>query len=295
MRVRAGTALSIALHAAVIVWAFWNFASVKPRTTEPTEALPIDLVTISDVTKSKAGQIKAEKRPEKQAEKKSDPAPTPDLSVPVKQKEVKATPPPPTPVEEKVAKKEEPKPEEVKPDPSPSPDAIQKKLEETKKQEQKKEAPKKVVKKAPPVKTKHDFNPNEIAALLDRKQPSRKEVPGEQKTNPNFGVTKGEHQSLSATELEAFRRKVESCWSVLPGAGNMERVAVELHILLNPDGSLAGPPRVVSQPKTAGEQATAESAIRAVIQCAPYKMLQARTYPVWKDMILTFDPRDFRT
>lgn len=293
MRVRAGTVFSIALHGVVIAWALLNFASVKPRTTEPTEALPIDLVQISEVTKTKAGKITAPKQPEKQVEKKADPAPTPDLSLPVKQKEVKATPPPPPPAEEQVAKKEEPKPEEPKPDPAPSPDAIQKKLEEAKKQEPKKETPKKVVKKTPPVKTKHDFNPNEIAALLDRKQPARKETPGEQKTSPNLGVTKGEHLSLSASELTAFRLRVESCWKVLPGAGNMERVPVELQILLNPDGSLAGQPKLYSSPRTPGEQATAESAIRAIIECAPYKMLQARTYPVWKDMVLTFDPRDF--
>lgn len=295
MRVRAGTAISVLLHGVVIAWALVNFASVKPREAEPSESLPIDLVSISEVTKMKAGKITAPKQPEKQVEKKAEPTPVQDLTAPVKQKEVKATPPPPPPAPEQVAKKDEPKPEETKPDPTPSPDAIQKKLEEQPKKVEKKEAPKKVVeKKTPPVKSK-DFNPNEIAALLDRKQPSRKQNSGEQKTNETFGAPKGEALTLSMSELDAFKRHVTSCWNVLPGAGNMERISVELVIKLNPDGTLASPPELYKRPTTPGAQATAESAIRAVINCAPYKMLQARTYPVWKDMILTFDPSEFRS
>jgi outer membrane biosynthesis protein TonB len=292
MRVRAGTVFSIALHGVVIAWALINFASVKPRTTEPTEALPIDLIQISEITKMKAGKITAPQQPEKQVEKKAEPAPVQDLNVPIKQKEVKATPPPPPATEEQVAKKEDPKPEEVKPDPAPSPDAIQKKLEEAKKQEPKKEAPKKVVKKAPPVKTKHDFNPNEIAALLDRKQPSRKQNSGEQKSNETFGAPKGEAITLSMSELDAFKQRVSRCWGVLPGAGNMERVVVELIIRLNPDGTLSASPQITSKPSSPHAQAVTESAVRAVISCAPYKMFQPNTYSKWKEIIMTFDSQD---
>lgn len=295
MRVRAGTALSIALHAAVIVWAFWNFASVKPRTTEPTEALPIDLVTISDVTKMKTGKTNApvkEIAPVKQVEKKADPTPVIDPNLPVKDKDVKSTPPPPpTPTEEKVAKKEEPKKEEVKPDPAPSPDAIQKKLEETKKQEKKKETPKKVVKqKAPPVKTKRDFDPDKIAELLDRRAPSRKQNAGEQKSNATFGATKGDQNVLSMDELVALARHVEKCWNVLPGVGNVERAVVELRIRMNPDGTLAAHPEILNRSSSPAFQATAESAVRAVIACQPYKMLSAAKYNFWKDMIFNFAP-----
>ncbi len=294
MRVRAGTVFSIALHGVVIAWALFNFASVKPHDTKPTEALPIDLVQISEVTKMKTGKVKAPEKeiaPVKQVEKKADPTPVIDPNLPVKEKEVKATPPPPPPVEEKVAKKEEPKPEEPKPDPAPSPDAIQKKLEEAKKQEPKKETPKKVVKqKAPPVKTKLEFDPDKIAELLDKRPPSRKQNTGEQKSNATLGVAKGDQNMLSMDELVALARHVEKCWNVLPGVGNVERAVVELRIRMNPDGTLAAAPEILNRGTGPSFQTTAESAVRAVIACQPYKMLSAGKYNFWKDMIFNFAP-----
>lgn len=290
---RPGFTISTALHAVILGWGLISFASVQPKEAPPVESLPIDLVSITDVTKMKQGKTKAEKQPEavKQAEKKADPTPVIDPNLPVKDREVKSTPPPPTPQEE-VIKKEEPKKEPPKKDPVPSPDAIAKKLEEEqKKAEKQKEQPKKVVKqKAPPVKTKHDFNPDKIAELLDRRAPSRKQNAGEKKSNATFGATKGDQQVLSMDELVALARHVEKCWNVLPGVGNMERAVVELRIQMNPDGTLAAPPQILNRGSGAAFQATAESAVRAVIACQPYKMLSASKYNFWKDMIFNFAP-----
>jgi outer membrane biosynthesis protein TonB len=294
---RPGFTISTAFHAVVLGWGLIHFASVKPNEAPPVESLPIDLVSISEVTKTKQGNLKAEKQPEvvKQVEKKADPTPKVDPNLPVKDREVKSTPPPPTPTPpEKVEKKEEPKKEVAKPDPTPSPDAIAKKLEEEqKKVEKKKETPKKVVKeKAPPVKTKHNFDPDRIAELLDRRAPSRKQNAGEQKTNTNFGVPKGVDATLSMSELDAFRRHVQKCWNVLPGAGSMESVVVVLRIRLNPDGTLASQPQLITPITSPIMRATAESAVRAVVTCAPFKMLRPNTYPVWKDMEVGFDSRE---
>jgi len=38
--------------------------------------------------------------------------------------------------------------------------------------------------------------------------------------------------------------------------------------------------------------ALAESAKRALLQCQPYRMLKPEHYDTWKDMEITFDPRD---
>ena len=293
---RPGFTISTAFHAVVLGWGLIHFASVKPSEAPPVESLPIDLVSISDMTKMKQGNLKAEKQPEvvKQVEKKADPTPKIDPNLPVKEKEVKSTPPPPTPNEQKVEKKEEPKKEVAKPDPTPSPDAIAKKLEEEqKKAEKKKETPKKVVQeKAPPVKTKHNFDPDRISELLDRRAPSRKQNAGETKTDTNFGVPKGQDATLSMSELDAFRRHVQKCWNVLPGAGSMESVVVVLRIRLNPDGTLAAQPQLVTPVTTPIMRAMAESAVRAVTTCAPFKMLRPQTYPVWKDMEVGFDSRE---
>jgi outer membrane biosynthesis protein TonB len=289
---RPGFTISTAFHAVILGWGLIHFASVKPAEAPPVDSLPIDLVSISDITKSKQGSLKAEKQPEpeKQVEKKAEPKEKVDPNLPVKQKEVKSTPPP-APAEQ-TEKKEEPKKEEqAKPDPAPSEDAIAKKLEEQKKAESKKETPKKVVKeKAPPVKTKHKFDPDRIAELLDRRAPSRKENTGEQKSVTNLGTPKGQDQTLSMSELDAFRRQVEKCWNVLPGAGNLDRSRVELRITLNPDGTLASQPQVYKAATGPNAQATSESAVRAVLNCGPYKMFRPQTYASWKDMIVGFEP-----
>lgn len=290
---RPGFTISTGLHAVILGWGLIHFASVKPIEAPPVEPLPIDLVSISDITKSKQGNLKAEPKPDavKQVEKQAEPKEKVDPNLPVKQKDVKATPPPP-PQPEKVEKKEEPKKEDqAKPDPTPVDDAIAKKLEEQKKAEKKKETPKKVVKeKAPPVKTKHNFDPDRIAELLDRRAPSRKENTGEQKAPTNFGTPKGQDQTLSMSELDAFRRQVEKCWNVLPGAGNLDRSRVELRITLNPDGTLASPPQIYKSASGPNAQATSESAVRAVLTCGPYKMFRPQTYASWKDMIVGFEP-----
>lgn len=293
---RPGFTISTAFHAVVLGWGLIHFASVRPSEAPPVETLPIDLVDISDITKSKQGNIKAEKKPDpiKQSDKKAEPTPKMDDTLPVKNKDVKATVPPPTPSEEKVEKKEEPKKEAAKPDPAPSPDAITKKIEEElKKTEKKKETPKKVVKEdAPKVKTKYNFNPDQIAAQIDRRAPSRKETAGEQKQVSNLGTPKGADQTLSMSELDAFKRHVQKCWNVLPGAGNMESVMVVLRIRLNQDGTLAAQPELKTAVTSPIMRAMAESAVRAVTTCAPFKMFRPQTYPVWRDMEVGFDSRE---
>ena len=39
-------------------------------------------------------------------------------------------------------------------------------------------------------------------------------------------------------------------------------------------------------------QVAAESALRAVRNCAPYTFLPVAKYDAWKDVIVDFDPRD---
>lgn len=289
---RAGLTISSAFHAAILGWGLIVFTSPRILEAPPVDSIPIDLVSISEFTKVNAGKKSPEKTPEpiKQVEKTDAPKTIEDLYRPIKEKEVKAAPPPkeaaPPPVAET-----KPKPEEVKPDPTPGPTPEPLK-EQPKKAEKKEKTDKKEAKvKTPPVKTKYDFDPKKIHAELDRKTPSRQKVAGNTPTTPRSG-NEGESVTLSMTELAALQRRVESCWNVLPGAGNMERSPVELRIRMNPDGTLSAAPQVLNTNPSPGFQATAESAVRAIIACAPYKMLSSRTYPVWKDLIFIFNPSD---
>lgn len=291
---RAGLTISSAFHAAILGWGLIHFASPKPLEAPPVEAFPIDLISVSELTQMRAGKKKPEKAPDpvKPVEKKDEPKTIEDLTRPIKEKEVKAAPPPPEAAPPPVAEAP-PKPEEAKPDPkegpTPAPQKQQpKKVEKQEKKEDKKEAKVKTL----PAPTKRKFDPDQIASLLDRRDPSRKKSSGQTPANAPLGVNRGDSQNLSVDEMHALARHVEKCWNVLPGVGNVERSMVELRIQMNLDGTLAAPPQVLNRGTGPSFQATAESAVRAVIACQPYKMLSAKKYDAWKDMIFNFAPPD---
>ncbi|MCW5682397.1 MAG: hypothetical protein KF794_12290 [Xanthobacteraceae bacterium] len=289
---RPGLTISTAFHALLLAWGLIQFSSVKPREAQPVESLPIDLV--SDVTKTKVGVKKA---PEKMLEPvtKVDKVQPSDpikqlIDAPVDKKDLKATPPPPKAQEQ--AEKTPEKQEEKKPDPAPSPDAKpQPKKEEVKKKEEPKKEEKKVAKTKPlDIKTKRKFDPDEIANLIDRRDPTRKQITGEKKTNATLGTKTGDSNQLSMDELIAFTRHLEKCWNLLPGVGNMERAVVQLRVQLKLDGSLSAQPQVLNRGVGPAFATTAETALRAVNACAPYKMLRPEKYNVWRDMIIDFVP-----
>jgi hypothetical protein len=99
------------------------------------------------------------------------------------------------------------------------------------------------------------------------------------------------------SELDAIRLQIQRCWSVPAGARDAENLIVKIRILLKPDGTLLGDPEIVDRVRMArpGEEnfrAAAESAYRAVKLCAPLKNLPPEKYDLWRDIELTFNPRD---
>jgi hypothetical protein len=71
---------------------------------------------------------------------------------------------------------------------------------------------------------------------------------------------------------------------------------IEIRILLNPDGTLRGAPRIEDQARMSNDpffRAVAESALRALRKplCSPLKLPYSE-YDEWKEIILTFNPRE---
>jgi colicin import membrane protein len=89
------------------------------------------------------------------------------------------------------------------------------------------------------------------------------------------------------------RQQVERCWSPPAGAIGADDLQVQLAFSLNRDGSLSGRPSIVNRSGAPYFQAAAESARTAVYQCSPLR-LPARDYDYWKEVQITFDPRDMR-
>jgi hypothetical protein len=161
------------------------------------------------------------------------------------------------------------------------------------------------------------FDPDRISALLDRDPNARPEpreseegaasapwrkprsleeqavgAPPEGAAEPRlaYGAPEGRDSRMSANEIDAFRAQISRCWTPPVGGLGSDRIVVKLRIGLREDGSLAHPPAVANHAASPFFRPAAESAMRAVMQCQPYTM-PAEKYDQWRDMLLTFDPR----
>src|SRR6266540_4284157 len=270
-------------HAAILLWSVWSLAA-RPLPVSSNEGLPIDLVTASEFSKITAGTKSAPQaetaKPlvEKVAEAK--PVEDPTAKVVEKKEVTAAREPPPAP---------ETKPAEYPPDPLA--DALAK--EEAKKPEPKKadaKPPTPPKKPAPPA---PKFDPKQVAALLDKRDSTRLAAAGETLNNtPSLGVSNGAAAQLSLSELDALRARLAQLWTVPAGAKDPQELVVLIRIKLKPDGTLASPPIVLSSGKSPLFIAARDSAVRALFRGQPYDMLKPEHYEQWKDVEITFDPRD---
>jgi colicin import membrane protein len=158
------------------------------------------------------------------------------------------------------------------------------------------------------------FNPDAIAKaienssedgkqqlLKDNRQVKAAQPAGEKSDTasknrgPRAGNEAGGSDKLTATQLALFgqimRDSVSRCMNINAGAEGMERLApFEIEVRLKPDGQLAAPPKLISQ--GAGQLFTdaSNSALRALINCAPYTNLPSNLYTGgWDHMIVPFD------
>lgn len=289
---RTAYTISAVGHAAVLLWSVWSLSATSLPVSS-TEGLPVDLVTASDFSKITAGSKDAPKAetPKPLVEKVAEANPVEDPTAKVvEKKEVKAAREPPPAPETKPAESEpEKKQAEAKPDPIA--DALAK--DEAKKPEPKKadvKPPTPPKKPAPPT---PKFDPKQVAALLDKRDSTRLAAAGETLNSaPSLGLSNGAAAQLSLSELEALRARLAQLWTVPAGAKDPQELVVLVRIKLNRDGKLAAPPVVLSSGTSPLFMAARDSAIRALFRGQPYDMLKPEHYEQWKDVEITFDPRD---
>jgi outer membrane biosynthesis protein TonB len=292
---RTAYAMSGIGHAAVLLWSIWSL-SAKPLPAVPSEALPVDIVTVSEFTQMTQGSKSAPKvepqKPlvEKVAEANAVEDPTAKV---VEKKEVKAAREPPPAQESKPA---ESKPEQKKAEAKPDPVTDAPAKEEAKQKPEPKKAD-----AAPPVPPKKPappapkFDPKQVAALLDKRDSARVAAAGETLNNStSLGVSSGRASQISLSELDALRQRLAQLWSPPAGARNPQELVVVFRVKLTPDGRIApGPwPQLVASGNTPLAIAARESAARALNRGQPYDMLKPEHYEQWKDIEITFDPRE---
>jgi len=284
--------------------------------------MPVEIVTPDNISHATAGQKNAPKaieNPKPLADKVGDPKPVKELAPKVADKpEIKteaAPAPAPEPKPEptsppKSAEKAEPKPEpkpaekpekkDTKAKPDQIADALKKdeakkppkpeKKQPEFKPDQIAEALKKDEAKKPPSK----FDANQVAALLDHREPQRQMATAETLNGAaSLGTSTGHAAHLSQSELEALRAKLISLWN--PPAAistHPDQYVVTIRIRLSRDHRLNGQPEVLTNGDGPLFEATRDSAVRAVFQAQPYDMLSQTTYDQWKEMDINFDPRE---
>ena len=101
--------------------------------------------------------------------------------------------------------------------------------------------------------------------------------------------------SLTMSERDSVRRQIEPCWNVPAGARDAENLVVDIRLRLNADGTVMTA-ELVDGARAARDtffRAAAESALRAVLnpRCSPLR-LPPKKYEEWKNMVLSFNPRD---
>ena len=94
------------------------------------------------------------------------------------------------------------------------------------------------------------------------------------------------------SELDALRARLARLWTPPAGAPDPRELIVLVRIRLKPDGTLAAPPEVLNNGSSVHYIAARDSAKRAVIRGQPYDMLRPEHYEQWKDIEITFDPRE---
>jgi hypothetical protein len=102
----------------------------------------------------------------------------------------------------------------------------------------------------------------------------------------------GEVVYLSADEIGALRAHLAKLWVIPAGAKKPEELVVTVRLRLKQDRTLAGPPVVLTAGSSPLFLASRDSALRALNRAQPFTMLRPEHYEAWKEIEITFDPRE---
>jgi len=284
---KAGLTISCIGHAAALIFGLVAL-SAQPLESPPVETLPVSFVSEKDFTQMTQGvknapQLKVD-MPKPLADKIDAPKAVDQVAPKVADKPAITTDAKP---------KSDPKPE-IKPDPKQAakpdkpktPDYKPDQIADLLKKDATKNPPK-------PDDSSPKFEANQIAQLLDKRDPQRQIAAAETlNSTANLGAATGAPGAqLSQSEIDALRARISSCWSPPAGIDATTKVHVSLRVLLKQDASLAQEPILVEASASALGPALAESAKRALMACQPFTMLRPEHYDQWKDLQLDFDPQ----
>lgn len=253
-----GLALALVGHAALFAWLIWQKPAAPPPLPERMTVTISDEVGLTSTAPAPQVEAAPDKGPEI-GEAPSPPAPAPE---PVQVAKPAPTLPRPVPAAARVAAKPAAQPVKLAAKP---PQAAQK-------------APPKAAAKA---------GASSFDDMFSKGIPGAK-TQGKAQTPP-AAITGAVRNSLAGEVARQLKRRWQG-----PNGLEIEKLATTVEWSLNPDGTLAGQPRVVSQtgitdanrPQAKRHQ---EQALKAVRLAAPFSTLPPQYYSAWKTLRFTFD------
>lgn len=300
---RLSAVFSALFHIAIIVAAMTTFARPQRFDLDVPPNIPVELLTVSDVTNVSAAIEETEEEPpaeeeEVVEEQETEPQPQPQQVAELPDPVIEAPEPEAEFLPEEDAEPE-PEPEDVEPEPevaaAPPPNVRPN------------------VRPQPPER-REEFSFDQAAALIDRAP--REEEPEFDLENLEIGDATnvetadrrrsaiGPGTGLTISQMDSLKYDVQRCWNVPAGALDAENLQIELRVHFNPDGTVRRTEVMDTiRYNTDGfYRAAADSARRAVERCQTGTRfdgtvrqgydLPREQYETWRTVRLIFDPQE---
>jgi len=251
-----GLPISIVFHAlaafgGLLLWS----GKVEPLAN--VRIIPLELVTVSDITDIKPMRTEDEKP------KPDDESVRPEIpDAPVDRPEPDKAPDRPAPIKD-IA--DNPKPGEPAPTPAFDLDALEEAFEDVRKS-----------------------NPNADTQQVLLNEMQKQEIGDKSRRGEGAGI------DSTVAAVDYIRARLKDCWFVDTGALDFQDLVINVELLLNEDGSIRNISVLnnadIISSSNRSWRAARHNALTGLRKCAPYDGLLAINYDIWKELRLRLDP-----
>ena len=199
--------------------------------------------------------------------------------------------------EERVVSEQAPPTEKKKekPDRIPLPEDLTKEKKQIVKKKQNPEEVKEQIRQASEFEKKELFDPNQIAALIDKSKEETAETLKKNKKLTQSSIKTSFANALTLSQEDALKAQIFGCWSLPLGLPYQKNLLVRIKLKLKPDGTVLRSEILdharMNQPGQGFYKVLAESALRAIRICQPLRV-PPTGYEKWKDLQLNFDANE---
>ena len=199
--------------------------------------------------------------------------------------------------EERVVSEQAPPAEKKKekPDRIPLPEDLNKEKKKIVKKKQNPEEVKEQIRQVSEFEKKELFDPNQIAALIDKSKEETAETLKKNKKLTQSNVKTSFTNALTLSQEDALKAQIFGCWSLPLGLPYQENLMVRIKLRLKQDGTVVRSEILdharMNTPGQGFYKVLAESALRAIRICQPLRV-PPTGYEKWKDLQLNFDANE---